>query len=121
MYRQGDVLLVPVDSIPASVSKIVPRDGAGRIVLARGEAHGHAHAIKDGAVTAFRVETAEGDVANRALADFILVGGSGATLKHELVTGVKADHDEIALPPGAYRVVQQREFRDARASARDWD
>lgn len=44
MLRQGDVLLVEVtEEIPAEAKK-VERDH-GRVVLAYGEATGHAHAI----------------------------------------------------------------------------
>lgn len=109
MLRQGDVLLVPVEGIPADAAS-AERDEANRIVLAVGEKSGHAHAIRDASVTAFRNESAAEDPANRALVDFIMVGGSGATLKHEYVDERKADHEPIALAPGAYRVVQQRTY-----------
>ena len=49
MVRQGDVLLVPVDAIPEA-AKPVARDH-GRVVLAYGEATGHAHAISSAAAT----------------------------------------------------------------------
>src|SRR4051794_26675999 len=44
MYRQGDVLVTPIDEteLPAGLVP-APRDRAGRMVLARGEATGHAH------------------------------------------------------------------------------
>ena len=45
-FRQGDVGLIPVASLPDGAKK-VPRD-KGRIVLAYGEVTGHAHAIYDG-------------------------------------------------------------------------
>jgi hypothetical protein len=45
LIRQGDVLLVPVVSIPDGC-KEVPYEG-GRIVLMHGEVTGHAHAISD--------------------------------------------------------------------------
>lgn len=106
--RQGDVLIVPVDTLPPE-AKPAERDEIGRIVLALGEASGHAHAIRDQDVVAFRMETAEADV-NRALVDYVLVGGSGASLAHEYESGKKAEHDTLNLAPGAYRVVQQREY-----------
>lgn len=40
--RQGDVLVTPVQTIPASAKKIV---GKRRVVLAEGEVTGHCHAI----------------------------------------------------------------------------
>jgi len=134
MKRQGDVLLVPVEAVPVG-AKPADRDEASRIVLAVGEKSGHAHAIRNPDVTSFKFETAEGDVANRALVDYILVGGSGAKLAHEYIDMRKADHDPIELEPGAYRVVQQRNFtgqpkpgiaapaprEDTRTSARAFD
>lgn len=106
--RQGDVLIVPVASLPPG-AKPAERDNLGRIILALGEASGHAHAIRAADVVAFRMETAEADV-NRALVDYIVVGGAGASLAHEYDSGKKAEHDTLDLAPGAYRVVQQREY-----------
>lgn len=134
MMRQGDVLLVPVDVIPESATP-AERDEADRIVLAVGEKSGHAHAIRAQGVTAFRAENVAEDPSNRALIDFIMVGGSGARLDHEYIDARKADHDPIELAPGAYRVVQQRNYvapakavptapaadTDIRTSVRAWD
>ena len=44
MFRQGDVLIIPIANLPAKLQK-VPREN-GRAVLAHGEVTGHAHAIK---------------------------------------------------------------------------
>ena len=46
MFRQGDVLLVPVrpERLPGH-ARPLPRDARGRLVLALGEATGHAHAV----------------------------------------------------------------------------
>lgn len=43
MFRQGDVLIRPVASIPDGLKK-VPLD-KGRVILAYGEVTGHAHAV----------------------------------------------------------------------------
>ena len=67
----------------------------GRLVLAEGEATGHAHAIAERDAREFRV----GDER------FVLVR-SAAQLIHE-------EHATIDLPPGAYRVVIQREYEPA--------
>jgi hypothetical protein len=49
MYRQGDVLIVPVaeEAVPSHVERAPreSRDGRGRLVLALGEVTGHAHAV----------------------------------------------------------------------------
>lgn len=108
--RHGDVLLVPITAIPAEVKP----HATGTVILAEGEQSGHLHRFTSG-VTSFRAETAElAQLAGirpdlRALTDFIEVGGDGAELRHEYVDGRKADHNPISVPPGAWRVVQQRE------------
>lgn len=95
--RQGDVLLVPVTSIPAAVSE-VPRD-RGRVILAYGEVTGHAHAIA--APEATLLTTADNERFLR------LVGA--VDLVHE-------EHATIAVAPGQYRVVIHREWTDAMAA-----
>ncbi|MFC7331743.1 hypothetical protein [Rhodocista pekingensis] len=94
-YRQGDVLLVAVNSLPTSV-KPAALDG-GRVVLAYGEVTGHAHAMPGSRVHYFRE-----DGSGRG---FIQVhGGDPVALSHE-------EHDAIPVPPGTYEVVRQREYQ----------
>lgn len=105
MYRQGDILLVRVDETPAG--NPVTRDGRGRIVLAEGEATGHAHAVLD--PEAVLIETAE-ERFLRVLAE------GGVDLTHE-------EHAAIRLPQGDYRVVRQREYvypETGRRVTRSW-
>lgn len=118
-FRQGDVLLVRIDQLPSNAAP-APRE-RGRIILAKGEAHGHAHAIRNADASAFRMESAEGDLSNRALVDFVVVGGGGADLNHELRNGAKADHEPVSLEPGVYRVVRQREYVAPQISTQVWD
>ena len=89
MFRQGDVLLVPVAEMPSG--RTVEADG-GRLVLARGEATGHHHsvAVEDGEL----VDVAEG-VFLRIMAP--------TPLEHQ-------EHAPITLQPGVYRVLRQREY-----------
>jgi len=95
-YRQGDVLLIRVESVPGKLQR-VPRDAEGRVVLAEGEATGHAHAIADkGAELLERA-----DLQDRFLR--VLAEG-GVSLVHN-------EHEAITLPPGSYQVMRQREFR----------
>ena len=88
MYRQGDVLLTPVSEIPDGLTKHV-----GRLVLATGEATGHAHAIADLGVRVYEHEGTR----------WIRVPKLGATLAHE-------EHGPIALAEGDYEVRIQREY-----------
>mgnify|MGYP000942105013 CR=1 FL=1 len=90
MYRQGDVLLIPVDEIPHGCEQ-VKRDN-GRIILAYGEVTGHAHAIKNRIAKYYKSD-----------GNNYLELPKAATLNHE-------EHDTIHLPAGIYRVIQQREY-----------
>jgi len=98
MYRQGDVMIVAIGSIPATATAEVPRDN-GRIVLAYGEVTGHAHAIHDGGVTLLTAP----DTEDRFLR---IMDASGVELQHE-------EHATITLPPGDYLVRIQREYTSA--------
>ncbi|MBV2354137.1 hypothetical protein KUM39_07125 [Streptomyces sp. J2-1] len=98
MYRQGDVLLVPVDegAVPPHVAGAPrePRDGRGRLVLALGEVTGHAHAV-----------VGPGDLVREQgpLGPMLLHLPKGGRVVHE-------EHGPIALPLGWYRVIRQREY-----------
>ena len=95
--RQGDVLLVRVDSAKGKeVSKIV----------ARGEHSNHSHVITGDAV----VTEDEGQL-------FVSVGNEGALLQHILETEYlkgnevwTGEHHKIDLKPGKYKVVHQVEY-----------
>jgi hypothetical protein len=95
VYRQGDVLLIPIESIPVKLEQMGRFDG--RVVLAYGEATGHAHAVADEQATLFRQPDGEAAVFMRVLGD-------------APVALVHAEHDTIMIPPGWYRVVRQREY-----------
>jgi hypothetical protein len=93
-YRQGDVLVIAVDGIPAGAQALA-RVG-DEVVLAYGEATGHRHAIASPHAELFR-----------ALDEMYLhVADSGAVLEHP-------EHDPITLGPGDYRVIRQREYTPA--------
>jgi hypothetical protein len=105
VFRQGDVLLRAVKKIPEKAREL-KRDEHGRIVLAHGERTGHAHTFR--AKNVCSLSTLDNDEI-----EFLLVGGAGATLKHEHVSGKKAEHDEIAIPPGNYEAAVQVEWTPA--------
>jgi hypothetical protein len=108
--RQGDVVLVRVNKLPEGVLA-TKRDQHGRIVLAHGERSGHGHAIRDKGVCGFRLASTTDDPTGvSGGVDYVEVGGSGATLAHEYASGQKAEHDEIVLASGIYRVQLQREY-----------
>lgn len=94
MFRQGDVLLVPVEAkekVTVRGRRPEEPDG-GRVVLAYGEVTGHAHALPATDAALF------------------LLGGERllrvkrpTALRHE-------EHGEIPLRPGLYRVLRQRQY-----------
>ena len=87
MYRQGDVLLVPIENRPW------PTKTLRHCVVAHGEVTGHTHRFEAGA------EQLEDKAGNR----FIVVSAPEAALVHE-------EHGTLTIPQGVYRVVHQREY-----------
>ena len=97
-FRQGDVLLLPVDSIPGGLVK------TKKVVLALGEVTGHSHTIFDNNVIGYAAT-------EDALVEYVEVKASKtkkkATVKHE-------EHGDIPLPPGKYRSIIQSEYTPER-------
>jgi hypothetical protein len=93
MYRQGDILIIPVESIPDGLEPVA-REG-GSVVLAHGEVTGHAHAIKAEGAALFRDP--------KLMAVFMTVTGDPVALEHD-------EHSTIVIPPGDYQVIRQREY-----------
>lgn len=92
VIRQGDVLLVPVDEIPADAEPV--RRSKGRLILAEGEVTGHHHAIAEPDVELLETKAKE---------VFLSVMAAPALLVHE-------EHSTLTVPPGTYRVIRQREY-----------
>lgn len=98
MARQGDVLVMAVDAIPAAAAKM--KREAGKVVLAHGEATGHTHAFGSRMCLQYAVQ----DEFNRTGCSWLQVKGiSGAVLRHQ-------EHSPISVPPGNYRVIRQQEY-----------
>lgn len=95
MYRQGDILIIAVDEIPAD-AQINDRSQGQCIVLALGEVTGHAHVITLPEVKWFgkmdAVQYVQSDEA------FIVT--------HE-------EHGTLEVPAGAYAVIRQVEYAPA--------
>jgi hypothetical protein len=92
MYRQGDVLLVPVDALPKERTYVKRKRGEG-VILAAGEATGHHHRVRERGAREYRVDRER----------YLTVGKAGGTVTHE-------EHDPITLPQGVFKIVQQREY-----------
>lgn len=95
--RQGDILLVPVESLPDGLTE-VPRE-EGRIILAEGEATGHLHAIDSEEATFLATDLAE-------------IEGRFLQVEEEVALE-HPEHDTVMVPPGAYEVRRQRSYSEA--------
>jgi len=89
-YRQGDVLIVPVNEIPEGLHQ------TKKVTLAYGEVTGHHHSIVDGGAVGYAQDST-------GLAEYIDVTNEFADLTHQ-------EHDTISLPAGKYRNVIQTEY-----------
>lgn len=94
MFRQGDVLLIPIRRAPKQRTPVAPV--RGRLILARGEVTGHHHSVDAKAAT------------------LSLDEGGVMYLEIEQLTEVRhQEHAPIALEPGKYKVIRQREYSPA--------
>jgi hypothetical protein len=112
-FRQGDVLIVMVDSLPkGAVAK--PRDN-GRVVLAYGEVTGHCHAITERKCVHYdapdAVSAAEALLASVGMKRQLTAENAPTFL--ELAVEAPLQHEEhgtIKLPVGTAVVIRQREY-----------
>ena len=91
MYRQGDVLLVPIDAVPRPA-----RRNDGPVRLSRGRTSRYPHAVSGKRVEAF------------------MANGHDYLRVHETATMTHPEHAPLAIPAGIYRVLRQREYPDDR-------
>ncbi len=97
MFRQGDVLLVPVAAVPNGATKTDNR------VLVMGEVTGHSHRIT-GQVSVYKWKSP----AQSWRDEETYLSVTDAELVHE-------EHGPIQVPSGIYQVRRQREYDPARA------
>src|SRR5574337_967926 len=117
IFRQGDVLIMQVKSLPTGL-RPAPLDKDGAIVLAFGEQTGHRHAIYDHIMQPEVTPGAADEIAEAAIARAqskarlwaapdgarYLEVSEAVTLKHE-------EHDPHVIPPGCYKLPLQMEYR----------
>lgn len=99
--RQGDVLVARVRALPKDA--VVVTDP--RVILAHGEVTGHCHEV----IADTPASDPLGDVIPAAQL-FDAPDGSRYLLVTRACTLTHQEHAPIALAPGAYRVVRQREY-----------
>ena len=95
--QQGDVMLETVDALPKGAKRVA----AGRVVLAQGEATGHAHSItaEPEAVVLFEIRDSE----NPAIVERFLEVREPVALCHE-------EHATQTIERGVWRVDQVWEY-----------
>ena len=98
LYRQGDVLFIPVAALPEGVPLRKRENG----VVAYGEVTGHAHRLAD--LESAEVLECGNELYVRVTEKGLSLGG--ATFAHE-------EHGPITLPDGPYKVGIQREYSPA--------
>lgn len=86
MYRQGDILLKKIETMPDSV-----KESEDDVIL-KGEATGHAHRIVNGTI-----------FTRSGTNQMYIEASVGAELVHE-------EHNTIPLEAGLYEVIRQREY-----------
>jgi len=100
IYRQGDVLIELVETLPTTATK---QKRSRRIILAHGEVTGHHHALEV-ADPADWWKTADEKPSTTGLAgEIFLTVKTKAKVTHQ-------EHATVDLPAGTYRVTRQREY-----------
>ncbi|MBM3266671.1 MAG: hypothetical protein FJZ01_03395 [Candidatus Sericytochromatia bacterium] len=94
MVRQGDILLVPQDELPEGATEL-PIAAAEALILAAGEATGHAHTVA----------TAGNRYWQFGRARYLEIGVASEVTHQE--------HAPVAFATGLYRVVRQRSYQPA--------
>jgi hypothetical protein len=101
---QGDLLVEEIKAIPEGFTTVVKPDEHGRHVVASGEATGHHHVLRAPGVC---------QLAREGISDRVVTTTDLSELLHDQGTDryvPTLDHAPIALPPGTYRVIRQREW-----------
>lgn len=103
-YRQGDVLIEQIESIPTSARK---QKRAKVVILAHGEITGHHHALElDDPADWWKGEQEIAptlEKPNTLAGELFLALPKGGVVTHP-------EHGTIKLPEGKYRVTRQREY-----------
>jgi len=104
MYRQGDVLLERLSSLPTRI-------GTNERLLVRGEGRNHGHFIKGEGVEILQAKADELTAGGGLVTQYLNIE-SEVALEHLLIDSGEwtQEHAPIMIPPGKYRVIKQREF-----------
>ena len=100
--RQGDVLLTKIAHSPKAKGKTQKRD-RGFVVLAYGEATGHAHVLEEKGVELIEIED---------VGDMVVTAEGISILRHiDIRTRTPSpDHDDVEIDKGKWKVTRQTEY-----------
>lgn len=102
-YRQGDVLIERIATIPPTAQ---PQKKSKRIILAHGSATGHNHTLElRSAVDWWK----QGEIPSTNQKPSQLAGELFVTLPTGGIV-THQEHSKIELPAGSYRIMRQREY-----------
>lgn len=93
--QQGDVLAVQVPELPAGAKRVPAKDGI--YVIAEGEATGHMHVVPD---------IVDVDLFEHDGVLYLMVGADVQLAHVQGLTGQKAEHEPVTVPPGMWEVGQ---------------
>jgi len=96
--RQGDVLIVPVEQVPATAK---PKPTQDRVVLAYGEVTGHHHSFDASAGGVALLE-----VPGAVVEEVYVTVDRLSALEHQ-------EHGTVLVEPGVGRVIRQRQYAPA--------
>lgn len=102
-YRQGDVLIERISSVPA---KAEPQKKSRKIILAHGEVTGHHHCLEIADPADW---WKQGEISTANSKPTTLAGELYVSLPHGGVV-THQEHSKVELPAGNYRVTRQREY-----------
>jgi len=108
MYRQGDVLIVPIKGIDVSKLEKVERED-GEVVLAHGEATGHRHRISVPFADLYERPDGPPTVGERIL-HVRKVSARAGEVSRQIAELLHEEHSTIEIPAGTYRVIRQIEY-----------
>lgn len=99
--RQGDVIVLPADTVPAAAT-VVPPTGTP---VVRAENGGNTHAVYAADGPVFCATTTSSSVTGLRVATLFVPPGSTAYLGHP-------EHGFLGIAPGSYEIRRQREQAD---------
>lgn len=115
--RQGDILLIPIDSMPSGFVNATENE-----TVAVGEGRDHFHNLKQALIYKTSDQTAE--VQKLLGFNDTMIGYAevrdGGKIAHELPSGKQAEHNPIDVKEGIYMLKRQREHDGVR-DALVWD